>query len=106
MSSEVAAQSTRESILGKGNSSFRHALLRYQKSVGNRVLGGNCNITQTLYPALIPIFEYDFMLGILVLDIGRVHMLLPCHVVCASAVNYPARDLGCINLQNKFRLGV
>jgi hypothetical protein len=33
MSSEVAATSTRESILGNGNSSFRHALLRYVKSM-------------------------------------------------------------------------
>jgi hypothetical protein len=33
MSSEVAATSTRESILGSGNSSFGHALLRYVKSM-------------------------------------------------------------------------
>jgi hypothetical protein len=33
MSSEEAAAPTRESILGKGNSSFRHALLRYVKSI-------------------------------------------------------------------------
>jgi hypothetical protein len=33
MSSEVAAASTRESILGKGNSSFRYALLRSVKSM-------------------------------------------------------------------------
>jgi hypothetical protein len=33
MSSEVAVASTRESILGKGNSSFGHALLRSVKSM-------------------------------------------------------------------------
>jgi hypothetical protein len=33
MSSEVAAASTRESILGNENSSFRHALLRSMKSM-------------------------------------------------------------------------
>src|SRR5688572_29478859 len=33
MSSEEAAASTRESILGKGNSSFGHALLRSVKSI-------------------------------------------------------------------------
>jgi hypothetical protein len=33
MSSEVAAASTRESILGNGNSSFRHALLRSVNSI-------------------------------------------------------------------------
>jgi hypothetical protein len=33
MSSEVAAASIRESILGNGNSFFRHALLRYVKSM-------------------------------------------------------------------------
>jgi hypothetical protein len=33
MSSEEAAAPTRESILGKGNSCFRHALLRYVKSI-------------------------------------------------------------------------
>jgi hypothetical protein len=32
-SSEVAAASTRESFLGKGNSSFRHALLRSVESI-------------------------------------------------------------------------
>jgi hypothetical protein len=35
MSSKVAAASIRESILGKGNSSFRHALLRSVKSIHN-----------------------------------------------------------------------
>jgi hypothetical protein len=33
MSSEVAAASTREYILGNGNSSFGHALLRSVKSI-------------------------------------------------------------------------
>jgi hypothetical protein len=33
MSSEVAGASTRESILGNGNSSFGHALLRSVKSI-------------------------------------------------------------------------
>ena len=32
----------------------------------------------------------DRVLGILVLDVGGEHLLLPRHVVCASAVNNPA----------------
>jgi hypothetical protein len=31
----------------------------------------NCNLTQPLYLALIPISEYDFVLGIFVLDVGK-----------------------------------
>jgi hypothetical protein len=48
------------------------------------MLGSYGNLTQPLYLSLIPIFEYDFVLGIFVLDVGRKHLLLPRHVVCAS----------------------
>jgi hypothetical protein len=45
-------------------------------------------------------------LGILVLDVGGEHCLLPRHVVCASAVNDPACAAGCINLQGNLSLGL
>ena len=40
--------------------------------------------------ALVPISKDDRILGILVLDVGGEHLLLPHHVVCASAVDNPA----------------
>jgi hypothetical protein len=40
--------------------------------------------------ALVPISKDDSVLGILVLDVGGEHFLLLRHVVCASAINYPA----------------
>ena len=49
--------------------------------------------------ALVPISKDDRILGILVLDVGGEHLILPRHVVCASAVDYLARAPGCINLQ-------
>jgi hypothetical protein len=61
--------------------------------------------TQTLDLALIPISKYDSVLGILVLDVGGEHFLLPRHVVCASAINDPACATGCINLQGNLSLG-
>jgi hypothetical protein len=39
---------------------------------------------------LIPISEYDFILGTFVHDVGGQHPLLPSHVVCASIINNPA----------------
>jgi hypothetical protein len=36
---------------------------------------------------LVPISKDDRVLGILVLDVGGEHLLLPRHVVCASAVD-------------------
>jgi hypothetical protein len=39
---------------------------------------------------LVPISKDDCILGILVLDVGGEHLLLPRHVVCASAVDNPA----------------
>jgi hypothetical protein len=36
------------------------------------------------YFALIPISKCDRVVGILVLDVGGEHLLLPRHVVCAS----------------------
>jgi hypothetical protein len=54
--------------------------------------------TQTFDLVLIPISKYDCVMGILILDIGDEHLLLPRHVVCASAINNPACAPGCINL--------
>jgi hypothetical protein len=54
---------------------------------------------------VIPISKDDRVLGILVLDLGGEHFLLPCHVVCAYAVNNPACASGCINLQGDLSLG-
>jgi hypothetical protein len=45
------------------------------------------NLTEPFNLALIPISEYDFVLGIFVLDVARKHLLLPHHVVCAFAIN-------------------
>jgi hypothetical protein len=39
---------------------------------------------------LIPISKDDGVLGIPVLDVGGEHFLIPCHMVCASAINNPA----------------
>jgi hypothetical protein len=52
-----------------------------------RMLGSDGYFAQTLDIALVPISKYDSVLGILVLDIGGEHFLLPRHVVCASAIN-------------------
>jgi hypothetical protein len=51
------------------------------------VLVGDGYLAQALDLALIPISKDDRILGILVLDIGGEHLLLPRHVVCASAVD-------------------
>jgi hypothetical protein len=56
--------------------------------------------TQTFDLAMIPISKDNRILGILVLDIGGKHLLLPRHVVCASAVNNQTCALGCINPQS------
>jgi hypothetical protein len=61
--------------------------------------------TQTFDLAMIPISKDDLVLGILVLDVGGEHFLLPRHVVCASAVNNPAYASRCINLQGDLSLG-
>jgi hypothetical protein len=44
-------------------------------------------LAQSFNLALIPISKDDSILGILVLDVGGDHLLLPRHVVCASAVD-------------------
>jgi hypothetical protein len=59
--------------------------------------------TQTFDLVMIPISKDNRILGILVLDIlvldiGGEHLLLPHHVVCASAVNNPTCTPECINL--------
>jgi hypothetical protein len=53
---------------------------------------------------LIPISKYDCIMGILVLDVGGEHLLLPRHVVCASTIDNPAGAPGCINLQGNLIL--
>jgi hypothetical protein len=69
------------------------------------VLVSDGNLAQAFDLALVPISKDDRILGILVLDVGGEHLLLPRHVVCASTVDYPARALGWINLQGNFKLG-
>jgi hypothetical protein len=54
---------------------------------------------------MIPISKDVHVLGIVVLDVGSEHFLLPRHVVCASAINNSACAPGCINLQGNLSLG-
>jgi hypothetical protein len=63
------------------------------------MLGSDGYFTQTFGLAMIPISKDNRILGILILDVGDEHLLLPHHVVCASAVNNPTCAPGCINLQ-------
>jgi hypothetical protein len=51
------------------------------------MLGCNGYLSQSFNLALVPISKDDRILGILVLDVGGEHLLLPRHVVCASAVD-------------------
>jgi hypothetical protein len=69
------------------------------------VLACDGYLSQTFDLALVPISKNNRILGILVLDVGGEHLLLPRHVVCASAVDYPARSPRCINLQGNLSLG-
>jgi hypothetical protein len=69
------------------------------------MLGSDGYFNQTFDLAMIPISKDDRVLGILVLDVGGEHFLLPNHVVCASAINDPACAPGCINLQDNLSLG-
>ena len=48
------------------------------------------NLAQAFDLALVPISKDNRVLGVLVLDVGGEHLLLPRHVVCASAVDNPA----------------
>jgi hypothetical protein len=54
------------------------------------VLVSDGYLAQAFHLALVPIFKDDRILGILVLDVGGEHLLLPSHVVRASAVDNPA----------------
>jgi hypothetical protein len=54
---------------------------------------------------MISISKDDRVLGILVLDVGGEHFLLPRHVVSACTINNPTCALGCINLQDDLNLG-
>jgi hypothetical protein len=69
------------------------------------VLACDGYLFQTFDLALVPISKNNRILGILVLDVGGEHLLLPRHVVYASAIDYPARTPGCINLQGNLSLG-
>jgi hypothetical protein len=69
------------------------------------VLVSDGYLAQAFDLALVPISKDDCILGILVLDVGGEHVLLPRHVVCASAVDNLARTPGCINLQGNLSLG-
>jgi hypothetical protein len=51
------------------------------------MLGSNRYFTYPLYIALIPISKDDRVMRIVVLDVGGEHVLLPHHVVCASAIS-------------------
>jgi hypothetical protein len=53
------------------------------------VLGSNCYFTYPIYLGLVPISKDDRVMGILILDVGSERLLLPHHVVCASAINDP-----------------
>jgi hypothetical protein len=68
------------------------------------MLGCNDYLSQSFNLALVPISKDNRILGIIVLDVGGEHLLLPHHVVYASTVDYPARAPGCINLQGNFKL--
>ena len=70
------------------------------------MLGSDGYFTQTFDLALIPISKYNRVVGILVLDAGGEYLLLPHHVVYASAVNNLACAPGCINLQGDLSLGL
>jgi hypothetical protein len=59
-------------------------------NIGDRMLGCNGYLSQSFNLALIPISKDDRILGIVILDVGGEHLLLPRHVVCAFAVNNPA----------------
>jgi hypothetical protein len=54
------------------------------------VLVGDGYLAKAFDLALVPISKDDRILGILVLDLGGEHLLLPRHLVCASAVDNPA----------------
>ena len=47
-------------------------------------------LAQAFDLALVPISKDDRILGIFTLDVGSEHLLLPRHVVWASAVDNPA----------------
>jgi hypothetical protein len=64
------------------------------------MLDSNRYFTHPFYLSLILISKNDCVMGILVLDVGREHVLLPRHVVCASVINDLAWAPGCINLQD------
>jgi hypothetical protein len=69
------------------------------------MLSSDGYFTQTFDLAMIPISKDDRVLGILVLDVGGEHFLLPCHVVCASAINNLDCAPRCINMQDDLSLG-
>jgi hypothetical protein len=69
------------------------------------MLGSDDYFIQPFDLAMISISKDNCILGILVLDVGGEHLLLPRHVDCVSAVNNPSCAPGCINLQGDLILG-
>jgi hypothetical protein len=51
------------------------------------MLGCDGYLSQSFNLALVPISKDDRILGVLVLDVGGEHFLLPHHMVRASAVD-------------------
>jgi hypothetical protein len=47
------------------------------------------NFTKSFDQTLVSIPECDSSLGIIIFLVGGEHPFLPCHVVCASAINDP-----------------
>jgi hypothetical protein len=70
------------------------------------MLGSDGYFTQTFDLALVPISKDNRIMGILVLDVGSERLLLPRHVVCASAINNPTSAPRCINPQGNFNLEI
>jgi hypothetical protein len=54
------------------------------------MLSSDGYFTQTFDLAMIPISKDNCVLGILVLNIGGEHLLLPRHMVSVSDINNPA----------------
>jgi hypothetical protein len=57
------------------------------KHIRDRMLGCDGYLSQSFDLALVSISKDDRILGILVFDVGGEHLLLPRHVVRASAVD-------------------
>jgi hypothetical protein len=54
------------------------------------MFGGDSSFTWTSYLTLTPIPKCDSVLRVFIFLIGEEHLLLPCHVVCATTIDYIA----------------